>query len=217
MGLARHPSKQYLEELCAHSDMLNLSLHICREYMKDLFNRKMTVFNDLAPFWNHFKRIQFNYYSFFTNNDIPPKGYDAKAKGLLSTSQLSYFVGKELIFPISSYSQKFINEHLLPVIRHYKATLFFDGSHGQGRAPEKWDAPLIAGVDHGYAGSLGPENITEQLEKIFAALPPGATIWTDAETGLMHDDHKTNPDKNHWNLEKVWAMCDRITQFELAN
>lgn len=212
MGHARHPSIEYLEQLCSYPE-LDLSLHLCRGYMKELFLKKNPAYYDLRAFWPHFKRIQFNYYTFFTNDSIPPRTYANKAKALLEMCFMPYFAGKELIFPISPFSRRFIDEFLLPVIDDYNASLFFDGSHGQGRSPEKWEAPLKQRIKPGYAGAHTPENIQERLAQIVPLLPPGYPFWIDIESGIMADGHKNDPALDHWEMKTVWDFCENVMQF----
>lgn len=213
MGLARHPSLQYLEKLCSHSDTLDLSLHLCRDYMKKLFSKKLDAYYDLRKFWPHFKRIQLNYYTFFTNETIPPKKYANKAKALLELFSLPQFQGKELIFPISAYSQRFIDEFLLPIIDHHNASLFFDGSHGQGKSPDQWLPPLKQLIKHGYAGHHTPDNIQERLAQIVPLIEQSYPFWVDIETGIMCDGYENNISLNHWDMKKVWKFCENIMQF----
>lgn len=64
--------------------------------------------------------------------------------------------------------------------------LLFDASRGQGVSPGAWPAP-IDGINCGYAGGLGPDNLAEQLERI-AAVAGDSEVWIDMESGVRTDD-----------------------------
>ncbi len=210
MGTKRYPSKQYIEKLCQHSHRLPLSAHICREWMKKLFAKDVEVYDFLKTVWPHFKRIQFNYYNFFSNHDIYPKGVAAKAKALLEVCQQPCFEGKELIFPYSEHSKEFIEDYLLPVTDDYRPTIFFDGSHGQGRAPDSWHPPF-PGLHHGYAGGLGPDNIERHMDIIMPMIPPDAQVSFDAETNLM------SPVDGHFDILRGDSFATKINEWVAKN
>ncbi|WP_454021235.1 hypothetical protein [Azospirillum sp. Marseille-Q6669] len=74
----------------------------------------------------------------------------------------------------------------------------FDRSAGEGRAPDEW--PQHPGGNRlvGYAGGIGPGNVTEVLRKIAATGP----YWIDMETAVRPDD---------WlDLDKVEAVCRAV-------
>ena len=46
------------------------------------------------------------------------------------------------------------------------------------------------GVECGYAGGLGPDNVVEQVQKISQHVDPSASIWIDMERRVRSDDDK---------------------------
>ncbi|PJB69662.1 MAG: hypothetical protein CO093_09940 [Alphaproteobacteria bacterium CG_4_9_14_3_um_filter_47_13] len=89
---------------------------------------------------------------------------------------------------------------LLPLLRdipHH--AILFDGSAGQGHAPDFWPAPL---PDHfcGYAGGLNPDNIEHHLEKI-SSVVTDHTTWIDMETGIRTHDR--------FDLQKVLQILEK--------
>lgn len=62
-------------------------------------------------------------------------------------------------------------------------SFLFDESKGLGVAAAFWPPPPSAPVRFGYAGGLGPKNLTAQLLKM-AAAAPGEMIWVDMESSL---------------------------------
>lgn len=95
---------------------------------------------------------------------------------------------QEFIFPY--------NEHNAPKIEKLKETgakfsLLFDGSYGAGISPDKWNKPVYEDIPNGYAGGLGPDNVSENLDKINEILPNDYVTWIDAE-GRLRDKSTTH-------------------------
>jgi len=62
-----------------------------------------------------------------------------------------------------------------------------DGSGGRGISPEQWERPdADSGKAVGFAGGLGPDNITAELQKIRAVAQ--GEWWADMEGKLRIDD-----------------------------
>ena len=64
--------------------------------------------------------------------------------------------------------------------------ILFDSSLGRGIAPQGWQRPIDP-VPCGYAGGLGPENLGQQLPRIYEAAGQ-AEFWIDMEERLR-DEH----------------------------
>jgi len=79
-------------------------------------------------------------------------------------------------------------------------SLLLDDSGGRGRRGTLRfaDAPVV-----GYAGGIGPENVTEVLTEILAA-ENVRDFWIDMETGVRTDDW--------FDLDKVEAVCAQVEQ-----
>jgi hypothetical protein len=85
--------------------------------------------------------------------------------------------------------------------------VLFDASGGRGLLPEVWPAPL-PGVSCGYAGGLGPDNLSEQLPRILAAAGE-ASIWVDMEGQLR----KVDAGQVDWfDLVRCRACLERLTE-----
>lgn len=77
-----------------------------------------------------------------------------------------------------------LNVGLLKV-RAANHALLVDGSGGTGKSPDKWVAPETDKAV-GYAGGLGSDNLTRELDAIQAVARPG--WWVDMENKLRTDD-----------------------------
>ena len=76
------------------------------------------------------------------------------------------------------------NAHLLSV-RSPNHAVLIDGSGGRGISPAEWSQPETP-KSVGFAGGLGPDNLTTELNKIRAIARPG--WWADMEGKLRVDD-----------------------------
>lgn len=63
--------------------------------------------------------------------------------------------------------------------------VLFDRSGGRGISPAEWPAPLP--VPCGYAGGLGPSNLSQELARIAERAGPRA-VWIDMESRLRVTD-----------------------------
>jgi hypothetical protein len=72
----------------------------------------------------------------------------------------------------------------------------FDRSGGRGVAPETW--PRYPGRMVGYAGGIGPENVTDVIRAIDASGP----YWIDMESGVRTDDR--------FDLAKCRRVCEAV-------
>lgn len=74
----------------------------------------------------------------------------------------------------------------------------FDVSGGLGLSPKAWPQPQPrnAGVKIGYAGGLGPNNVSEALKRIDSKTP----YWIDMETGVRNA-------YNHFDIKKCRKVC----------
>ena len=66
-------------------------------------------------------------------------------------------------------------------------SLLYDASGGNGISPDSWKKPVYSEHDMGYAGGLGPDNITDNLEMI-KSVARFDSVWIDAEGKLKTDN-----------------------------
>lgn len=163
-GSGRYPSFAWIEQLlCSISEASRSSyaLHVCGRAVHDFIDGSGYV-TDLAA---EFDRVQLNFRS---------ETIDAVAL-------------RECIQ--RNNSQTIITQHnaanqtlwtLLCGIENH--AILFDQSGGRGQSPAGWVSPLT-GVLCGYAGGLGPDNLSEQLPHI-SAVAAGKPFWVDMESKL---------------------------------
>jgi hypothetical protein len=80
-------------------------------------------------------------------------------------------------------NNKAVIQALAGVANH---AILFDSSPGRGVSPPTWQRAMES-IPCGYAGGLGPENLGQQLPRIYEAADK-ATFWIDLEERLR-DEH----------------------------
>ncbi len=168
----RYPSWKWVVDLM-HQESLNLSAHLCGEYVNRTINGH---FSFLCKDTDRFNRFQFN-----------------MAKGRL-TEVLGFGPEHSLWRAIKSAREWDTKAKVAPFIfggaytvaapvelfRQHGIQALFDTSGGRGKLTKTWPKS-INGVICGYAGGLGPDNIKEELKRIEQVVGD-STIWIDMES-----------------------------------
>lgn len=171
MGEFRYPSRHWLDVL-AHfkkdkGKELRLSAHLCGRWVRDLL-KGSDVPNQLLPdLWPIFDRVQLNTHGTF--HKFNPYGFEKIA---------SLSPEKQYIFQVDG-----VNDELATWAKQVTSlniAMLFDKSGGAGVLPGVWPAP-VEGFDCGYAGGLGPDNLTVEIPKILGRAGK-RLIWIDMET-----------------------------------
>jgi hypothetical protein len=84
----------------------------------------------------------------------------------------------------------------LPAADKPRVHVLLDDSRGGGKAPDTWQRPsTLDGVECGYAGGIGPQNVVTVLESVNGDTHP---YWIDMESGVRTD--------NEFDLAKAQAV-----------
>ncbi len=175
-GMARFPSRHWLDKLTEVAGELRLSGHLCGQYVRDFLTGKLRfdihLGSDTAA---AFSRWQINTHAI-------PHAWDID--GLMNMISGRFNRGQPVIFQYDQVN----TEMIYFAVEHDPGNIavLFDLSHGAGILPEAWP-PISIPVSVGYAGGLSPDNVAGELEKI-AAVAKGKT-WIDAETRLRSGSH----------------------------
>jgi len=178
-GIPRFPSDAWQGELAREGKGLNLSAHVCGQWVRAIARGGMP-----ENFWRHafrFPRVQLNFHG--QTHEFSPEFY-VKMKRLT----------QQIIFQIDDVNNAVFQEALRLGVN---AVPIFDLSHGAGILPAAWPKP-VPGVLCTYAGGLGPENLKDQLKRIEDVVGD-QTICIDMETRVRSADDKA------LNLGKVRA------------
>lgn len=178
-GSPRFPSKAWiarLQDLAAEHKELRLSLHVCGKWVRDLLIGKTSD----MPHWlsgPQFPRWQLNFHA-----EVMPINAEAFREALMMMCE-----GKQVIFQIDGHlGQQYAADADSEKGSPYEVVPLFDGSHGAGVLPGEWPRPFDLDTYHGYAGGLGPENLSDQLPRIAHAAGE-ARFWVDMETKVRSE------------------------------
>lgn len=163
VGTPRYPSPHWLINFLFLKTLnvkFNFSAHICGDYCKEICESGNGLFFDQF-FVQKFDRFQINYHDNPWNVDILNN-----IRKLCVNYKLNHW---QIILPV----EKFIDVEF---------TQLYDCSWGKGISPSEWIQN--PGIECGYAGGIGPDNIEEVLSKIDFAFP----CWIDMESNVRTND-----------------------------
>jgi hypothetical protein len=204
-GNYRYPDEHWirnLQQVAATNPELNLSLHVCGHWVRQLLLGENEV-----PAWmlEDFKRVQLNFHSQVDRRETP-----------LFFAALAALGNRQVIFQIDSALGA---KHLESVYGEndegsVDAVPLFDLSSGTGVLPVSWPAPRYMQDDvnfayHGYAGGLGPDNLADEIPKI-AQAAAGARFWIDMET------HVRSANDRQFDLGKV-ERCLELAALHISH
>ena len=199
-GHKRFPSEVWLEKLYrvwSHTG-INLSGHLCGQWVSDLLVGKPTFFEEFGSIWRMFKRIQLNFHA-QTNIAVNM----LKLPGLLR----EYFFDTPIIFQIDGVNDEIF--HQMKIGTDLSVFPLYDKSGGIGLLPDEWPKQHPNQYS-GYAGGLSPDNLEVEIEKISKAASRILPIWIDAETLLRSKDDTL------FDLEKVLLFLKAAKPYTLT-
>lgn len=199
--------KTLVNELQMQKMVINAALHVNPSWVEEVgqgilppeLQTLMSMRNFRGdPF---FQRIQLN---FKIGRDRTPDEHK-----LLNLMQL--YKSRRFIFSYNESNAEFIGKmRELCLETGVKFDLLYDDSHGEGIIPKERRAPVFKGVRQGYAGGIGPENVTEVLDEIVRNFPGhyATEITIDAEGRLKGDKHRIDLNRCASYLEavKLWYL-----------
>lgn len=198
-GINRFPSKEWLRKLIdiwGNSDTLNLSGHLCGDWVNKTLLGAFPNFDEIDNGLKYiFDRYQLNTHGH--KHVYDPIGLNK----VIKTKALLY---QTIIFQVDGVND--IVEQIANAEKHTNIAALFDLSHGAGILPTEWPGQLT-GINCGYAGGLGPDNVKEQVEKI-ASISGGYPTWIDAET-------KLRPDERVFDLDEVVKFLEAAKEYIL--
>ena len=163
---------------------INAALHVNNGWVADLGQgiiapellelMKLTGI-DGKPF---FQRIQLNF-----------KVGREKTPDLIALSRLMADFPQHRFILSYNDSNKSVIEQLYERGREFD--LLYDGSFGKGISPDSRPAPVWPCVLQGYAGGIGPDNVAQVLDEIYASWqkkPNYAGVFVDAQRRLEDEN-----------------------------
>mgnify|MGYP001559345425 CR=1 FL=1 len=146
-GAPRFPSEPHLDRVvaAAHTDGLQLSLHVCGRWVRQMLAGANPVQERYPGLWEIAPRVQLNFHG------MPHEYNPLEFLDLLRVS-----LDKQFIFQLDG-----VNEAIFRGMLACGRTVapLFDTSAGAGKLPEAWPKADTGALYHGYAGGLGPETL----------------------------------------------------------
>lgn len=178
----RFPTQSWIRELIDARRLLapimDLSLHVCGLHLKQIARGlSVSLLTHYPREFREFGRVQLNWHG--------EKQDDIVGERVLTAFQSLWVSGcdKSLIFQLDA-----VNDDLIfPAATEFNCEGLFDRSHGAGLAPDAW--PVVReDFDCGWAGGLGPDNLSGEILRIIEAADPERPFWIDMETKVRSDD-----------------------------
>lgn len=197
MGQPRFPSMEWLE-LLAHfkkgkGKALRLSAHFCGSWVTEFLQGSDVPNQFLPDLWPMFNRVQLNTHG---------RHHKFNAYGFEKIASLSK--EKEYIFQFDGRNNDLVKWAVTSSLRF---SVLFDRSGGNGVLPGSWPLALD-GIFCGYAGGLGPDNLSQEIPKILARAER-RPIWLDMETKVRSENNL------FFDLAKV-ETCLRIAKANIV-
>jgi hypothetical protein len=189
-GSHRFPGREWMGELVHEAFLhgIKLSTHICGSWVRQLFVGEME-WHVLPPIALRSQRVQIN----------------THAQRLLSTCKFIHVLSersdRQYIFQWDG-----VNDHLIYAAKAVglNAAALYDLSGGAGILPESWPQPA-QDIHCGYAGGLGPDNVTKQIEAIEAVCDQ--PYWIDMERRVR------TPDDSRLDMDAVLRVLEAAAKF----
>lgn len=182
MGAPRYPTIEWLDELTKYNSIAHVELagHMCGAWARDMAAGNFTFADSFPQYWAVFKRIQINL-----------KGYDGLVANTMFDNLKKYGKNKQYIIQMDGLHDWILDECLKQKIN---VAPLFDQSGGEGKTPAKWPTYNNELIDRiGWAGGLGPDNLTEEINKIAETNKEYSHgidnwIWVDMESKIRTND-----------------------------
>jgi len=200
----RWPSRKWLKNELPQLEGSKLTAHLCGMWVYDLvLHGDFTWLYQYESIAGLFQRVQLN----FHGQQFPPASPSFHTR-IADTPYQFIFQNDE------------VNGHLMSSIGGTKEVRLFDVSHGAGVLPtigcdlgeiNPWPKRTIYEY-MGYAGGLGPSNITEQLKLIEQAADPVQFVpfWIDMETRVRTRTKTRREIFDIFDLTKVKDVCKQV-------
>jgi len=176
-GEKRHPREPWVQELETEVKKLtmttpyplHLDAHLGNKWSLQVASGDTDILGDVIDL-TIFQRIQLNHIG--------------KAQPQAFLEGIQHFPNTTFIVSRSRTTEEFCAavDKLVTEQGITNVSFLFDSSWGQGETPEAWPE-VSEGTPCGYAGGLGPDNLSAELEKL-KETSKGQEVWVDMESKL---------------------------------
>ncbi len=170
-GCGRFPSRRWMEKFISQASgkLICVSAHLCGSWVRQLLIGELDWLElPIAFAWAN--RVQINTHA---QRHMSTRAFFERLRERPS----------EFIFQLDG-----VNNHLLDAAMHIgglSVSGLFDTSHGAGVSPKSWPVGSLDGR-YGYAGGLGPDNVTGEIRRIGQVA--SGDFWIDMERNVRSED-----------------------------
>lgn len=193
-GSYRFPSREWIDKysIAAARHNFNTSTHVCGRWTRDMLLGTLD-WHELPNCLRVCQRIQINTHA------EPHVGN----MGFLDVLEAQR--RKQFIFQIDGVNEVYMYAAL--GAGGFDVAGLFDKSGGAGILPDSWPEPSDFGhsIPYGYAGGLGPENVSDQIHMIEAAARN--EYWIDMERRVR------TPDDSELDLDAVQTVLEKMASY----
>ena len=179
--LGKYPPTSWIRHFGKSSLSSVAALHICgTEALQDYVNGEGVA----AELGEYFPTVQLN------------------LDGSITLEQLHALFERNDYTTIITQHNSF-NKDLWHQLGYDNHAILFDRSGGKGVSPDTYEAPIFEGKIFGYAGGLGPNNISTEMKKIEEVVGD-LGFWIDMENNI-----RTN---NKFDAQKCMQVVRKLNE-----
>jgi hypothetical protein len=207
-GTPRYPTAEWRENLIglmlntARGSNLHLALHLCGKASRDVFEGKESRWFARKDFHAPYERVQLNGFSPY-KNDVT-----------LDVDVLK-FCPCEFIVQCADADELKIVEDFATKNNLDFLNALFDPSGGRGIRNAEWEHPNMKKISVGYAGGIGPDNVTDVLTAIVAKpdADPISACWIDMESRVRSKEAPDFEEADVFDLKLVREVLTASAPF----
>jgi phosphoribosylanthranilate isomerase len=206
-GEPRYATTAWVQKLAQIKPLpMKLAAHLCGSRVNEVLQGDGAFCEQLAA-WG-FQRVQINATAV---NGVDTSQMAEKvpqvAKVIQSFPQLEFIVQKnEETRPLWEGLLRQAGAPFPP-----NASMLVDESKGTGVSASSWPAPS-PDYEIGYAGGIGPANVSQVLADISQVAPPERAVWIDMESSLR----SIKNGKDVFDLDKCFAVIQSLCAMDLV-
>ena len=218
-GQPRYPSKEWVKLLskaagvsneCSSSGKMKLAAHLCERRVDEVLRGDDSFVQNLHE-WG-FGRVQINATAV---NGVDTSVFDTNSSGVIQNFLAVVDKHPELEFILQKNAEtqplwQGVLDHTSSIEFPSNVSMLLDESKGTGVLPEAWP-PIPPNTPYkiGYAGGIGPSNVTDVLSKIQKSNDTiEKAIWIDMESSLRSQKNGCDV----FDLDKCYTVVLNVCQ-----
>lgn len=179
----KYPCIKWIEKVFLNSFLEGKSLHICGKSAVADFIKGRGAAAELSK---EFPTVQLNFKFDEADLDELLEAFERNSDSVI----------------ITQHNKN--NKELWHLVGYDNHAILFDDSGGRGFVRTEYPEPIVPTKVFGYAGGLGPDNISEEMPKILEAAN-GNIFWIDMETNIRSNDW--------FDLAKCTQVVNKLLEF----